>query len=91
MQLMPVTARILDVENIFDAVDNVVGGTKHIRGLLNRYDTMENALGFYYAGSRYIRNPDISSVYISSVMRACAEFRRAHTYICSSRQFSDST
>jgi len=79
MQLMPVTAKILDVEDVFNAKDNVIGGTRHIKGLLNRYKTIESALGFYYAGTRYTRDPDISRAYISKVMKIYAEFRRAHT------------
>ena len=90
MQLMPVTAEILDVEDIFDASDNIIGGARHIRGLLNRYKTIESALGFYYAGTRYTRDPEIGSAYISAVMRVYEEFKYTHTLLCSSETVTDS-
>ncbi|QWR78860.1 lytic transglycosylase domain-containing protein [Candidatus Magnetomonas plexicatena] len=38
MQLMPATARDLGVKNSFNPKENIEGGTKYLRQLLDRYD-----------------------------------------------------
>ena len=51
MQLMPGTARSLGVSDSFDAEQNVMGGTKFLRDLLNRYNgDLDSALAAYNWG-----------------------------------------
>jgi soluble lytic murein transglycosylase-like protein len=56
MQLMPITARSLGIEDCFDPAMNIDGGVRYFRQLLDRFEGDEAlALAAYNAGSRYVR------------------------------------
>lgn len=57
MQLMPATAAMHHVRNIFSPRDNIEGGVKHLRMLLDRYaGNVPLALAAYNAGIRAVES-----------------------------------
>lgn len=51
MQLMPATQKELQVEDVFDPLSNIEGGTQYLARLLNQFDqNMELAAAAYNAG-----------------------------------------
>ena len=73
MQLMPATARDLQVADPFDPQDNITGGTKYLRSLLDSFGwDIELSLAAYNAGPGRVKGriPNIveTKMYIAKVL-----------------------
>ena len=56
MQLMPSTAEALGVEDVFNPEQNISGGVRYFKRLVNRFDgDVKLALAAYNAGSKIVR------------------------------------
>jgi soluble lytic murein transglycosylase len=82
MQLMPDTARLYNIGNAFDPVDNIEGGVRHLRMLLERYQgDLHLSLAAYNAGSgaveKYGGIPPFTETreYVRRVLRFYDAFR----------------
>jgi soluble lytic murein transglycosylase-like protein len=75
MQLMPGTARELGVKDPYDPVENIMGGTRYLRMLLDRYHgNVRLALASYNWGMGNVerspeRLPAETTHYISRVLK----------------------
>lgn len=84
MQLMPKTAQSLGVQDAYNPWQNVEGGIKHLKNLLNKYDNnQELALAAYNAGSGAVQKyggiPPYKETqnYVKSIMSAYNKTKEA--------------
>lgn len=83
MQLMPSTARVLGVQDPYDPVDNLEGGVRYLKALLERFKgDLSLALSAYNAGPEAVERfggippYDETRRYVSTVLRYYERFRR---------------
>lgn len=73
MQLMPATARYLGVNDAFDPAQNIMGGAKYIRMMLDRFNgDVSKALAAYNAGPGSVEKcggvPSYAQAYVNKVL-----------------------
>lgn len=81
MQLTPATAATLRVSDIYDPIQNIRGGAKQLRHLLNLYqDDLPLALSAYNAGVHRVKDRKVPRIretktYVKRVLRYYQVFR----------------
>jgi soluble lytic murein transglycosylase-like protein len=81
MQLMPATAQDLGVDDPFRAEDNISGGTRYLRAMIDRYGDWRHALAAYNAGPQAVDRYDGIPPYPETqeyVERVLHYYRRYH-------------
>ena len=85
MQLMPPTAASLGVRDCFDKNQNIGGGVRHLRTLLNEFQgDMRLAVAAYYAGEYRVGRRGLST----AIQRSCPTFGKCECAISPSYKFT---
>lgn len=75
MQLMPATAKELGVDNVFDPITNIIGGTRYLRRMYDLFGSLRSALIAYNWGPGNLEKygehmiPDETRQYLLRVTR----------------------
>lgn len=83
MQLMPDTAREMGVGDPYNPVENILGGVRYLKKLLNRYDgDVDRALAAYNWGMGNLERsagnlPEETRLYLVTVKRFYGEYRES--------------
>lgn len=82
MQLMPATAKSLQVKSVFNARQNILGGSKYLSILENRFSNLDKVLAAYNAGpsnvERYNGIPPFPETrrYVAKVKELLPRYRK---------------
>ena len=77
MQLMPDTASEMGAVDRFDPEQNIASGTRYLRRLLDRFNSVELALWAYNAGPGSVNDgvlPRETEAYVPRVLRLKRDF-----------------
>lgn len=81
MQLMPETAKLLGVKNVFNPEENINGGVKYLKMLLNKFNgDVVKALAAYNAGPKAVEKyngvPDYAETksYVKNILENLGSF-----------------
>lgn len=96
MQIVPDTARLLGLANVFDPEQNIAAGTRYYRYLLDRFENERIALAAYNAGEGHVERcgcvPEFAETqeYIEKVnVRASRYRQRVRTSYMAALRMSD--
>jgi len=99
MQIVPDTARLLGLANVFDPEQNIAAGTRYFRYLLDRFENERIALAAYNAGEGHVERcscvPEFAETqeYIEKVNVRASRYRQRvrNSYVAALRMRPDAS